>query len=590
MNLKRARLLLFGLCAFLCLPRNVWAQFAYIDTVTVTSNSALLPSTQSNFSVLYSVTNANLKTVGNGGQVQDAEGDDIRFFSDSGCSSAIPFEREYYNGSTGAVVFWVKIASLSLSSNFYVCFGDAALTTNASSTSTWDSNFSLVYHLADGTTLSATDSTTNGNNGTVAGPDPIAGQIDGGARIVDGFDRRISLSSLSGFVANLNTANQTYEVWIKRISGYSYSHNETLIGVFDSGPSASNEFGVRSGNFGLAKWGGTTVINVADPTSDSAWTHTAWTWDGTTNRLYVNGAEVTTSTVGLLSGTPDHLYISTWNSSGDVFPGDIDEVRISKTLRSADWIKTEYSNQSDPATFLSHNFSTFAGSSLTAFVASCTLRSDDGSSKTSASCDMTGANLLVACVSRLWSVSYTFSDSETNTWTGLTTRNSTFNGARQVYAENATVNSMHTFTVTCTLCYPSAVILGFANTKASAPFDQENGNTATSVTTVATNSITPTENDEVAVACLSYGVASSPAINGGFSTPVKSDHRDTMNYGSAASYLIQATLAAANPTFSSITSSDVGAAIASFKNTAPSMSGGGGSCRGAFSLFGVGGC
>jgi hypothetical protein len=31
--------------------------------------------------------------------------------------------------------------------------------------------------------------------------------------------------------------------------------------------------------------------------------------------------------------------------------GDIDEFRISTLVRSADWIKTEYNNQSSPSTF-----------------------------------------------------------------------------------------------------------------------------------------------------------------------------------------------------------------------------------------------
>src|SRR5262249_18045786 len=35
------------------------------------------------------------------------------------------------------------------------------------------------------------------------------------------------------------------------------------------------------------------------------------------------------------------------------FKGAIDEVRVSSTARSSDWIKTEYNNQSSPGTFMS---------------------------------------------------------------------------------------------------------------------------------------------------------------------------------------------------------------------------------------------
>ena len=36
---------------------------------------------------------------------------------------------------------------------------------------------------------------------------------------------------------------------------------------------------------------------------------------------------------------------------GQYFNGSLDEVRISNTVRSADWIATEYNNQSSPSAF-----------------------------------------------------------------------------------------------------------------------------------------------------------------------------------------------------------------------------------------------
>jgi hypothetical protein len=35
----------------------------------------------------------------------------------------------------------------------------------------------------------------------------------------------------------------------------------------------------------------------------------------------------------------------------DIMLGSLDEVRVSNAVRSADWIATEYNNQSSPATF-----------------------------------------------------------------------------------------------------------------------------------------------------------------------------------------------------------------------------------------------
>jgi hypothetical protein len=50
----------------------------------MTVNHALVPSTQTNFTVSVSVTDPALKTVANGGHVANANGYDIGFYADSG--------------------------------------------------------------------------------------------------------------------------------------------------------------------------------------------------------------------------------------------------------------------------------------------------------------------------------------------------------------------------------------------------------------------------------------------------------------------------------------------------------------------------
>ena len=50
----------------------------------MTIDHTKVPSTQSNFTVLVSVTDPALKTVANGGHVANANGYDIGFYADSG--------------------------------------------------------------------------------------------------------------------------------------------------------------------------------------------------------------------------------------------------------------------------------------------------------------------------------------------------------------------------------------------------------------------------------------------------------------------------------------------------------------------------
>jgi len=47
------------------------------------------------------------------------------------------------------------------------------------------------------------------------------------------------------------------------------------------------------------------------------------------------------------------VNIGNYGGSGEYFGGTLDEMRISSTALSADWITTEYNNQSSTSTFYS---------------------------------------------------------------------------------------------------------------------------------------------------------------------------------------------------------------------------------------------
>ena len=78
--------------------------------------------------------------------------------------------------------------------------------------------------------------------------------------------------------------------------------------------------------------------------------------------FYINGEEKD-STVTTVGTPPSYFYDirlderlgkTTPESSGPYFyDGSMDEVRISKTCRSADWVLTQYNNQNEPSSFFS---------------------------------------------------------------------------------------------------------------------------------------------------------------------------------------------------------------------------------------------
>ena len=74
------------------------------------------------------------------------------------------------------------------------------------------------------------------------------------------------------------------------------------------------------------------------------WVHVAHTYEREAGKVYING-KLDASAMPLLNvKTPARLWIGGWYNNYD-FVGDIDEVRVSKVARSADWIRLQYENQ-----------------------------------------------------------------------------------------------------------------------------------------------------------------------------------------------------------------------------------------------------
>ncbi len=79
----------------------------------------------------------------------------------------------------------------------------------------------------------------------------------------------------------------------------------------------------------------------------SEWIHVVHTYQNGDSRIYVNGAldGTSTSTASPLAiKSPARMYIGGWYDNYK-FVGEIDEARLSKVTRSADWVKLQYENQ-----------------------------------------------------------------------------------------------------------------------------------------------------------------------------------------------------------------------------------------------------
>jgi hypothetical protein len=190
---------------------------------------------------------------------------------------------------------------------------------------------------------------------------------------------------------------------------------------------------------------------------------------------------------------------------------------------------------------------------------------------TSPGVDTTGASLLVVSYAYA-NATPTLSDSNGNTW-GTARLYAPFGPASTLrYAWNPTVGAGHTFTLTGTDCFASGQLSAFSGVDTSAdPFDQSNEGLSFGSTSVTLGSVTPTTDGQLVIAHWNYDNATGlPTVDGGFTSPAYGDLGVGAVYnGSAVTYLIQTTAAAAAPTMTKTGSgSNNYATIATFKAAA----------------------
>lgn len=318
--------------------------FANRKKFIVESDSVSGSSDLTNFPVLISITDLDFRDTGNSGSVESSSGFDIAFSAADG-TTAMDFELESYDNTTGVIVFWVKFPTLSPNTDtqFFIYYGDSGIATDQSSTSTWDSNYQLVMHMDGGAT--ETDGTVNGNDGTENGTGGVStttGQIGTARDFVRADADFINVAD----DASLDiTGSMTISFWFNQSSAQ-------VPDFISKGINLSYETTSRSGVRTRWRKNGSNVLTTgaAEALSTGVWTYLSFIQSSTGMAIYQDGA-VVASNSNTTAFTPnnDPLYIS---RSADAVDGIIDEVRISDTDRTAEWISTEYNNQLTPAAFI----------------------------------------------------------------------------------------------------------------------------------------------------------------------------------------------------------------------------------------------
>lgn len=193
----------------------------------------------------------------------------------------------------------------------------------------------------------------------------------------------------------------------------------------------------------------------------------------------------------------------------------------------------------------------------------------NSASCTTSAIDTTGASLLIAFIAKRENAG-TMSDSKGNTWNALTA--STVTGSTEgifYYASGSiTVGTGHTFTFAGANTFPRVLVSAWSGVHGT-PFDQQNGAANASTNSLATGSITPSEDNELVVAGCAYADTTTISVNASMTIMDQGIFNSGSGFwGGAHAYIVQTSAGAINPTFSFTNAGQTAVRIASFKAAA----------------------
>jgi hypothetical protein len=260
-----------------------------------------------------------------------SDGRDIRFTTATGF--ALSYQIERWDAANGQAAVWVKIPSIAANAGqgIIMYWGNSGARIESRGTVVFNASngYASVHHFGD-TLADEIGTTTPTNSGTTASNGLIGRSRTFAAG--QGIQCGIAITGLPTGSGPFSTG-----AWIRpSASGKVVLGWGDLIVNLTSPPRIS-----VGGNLGGANVDGIAAIPLSE------WLYVVHTFQSTASRLYVNGV-LDNSTGGGSMNMPTLCrfdiggYVPT---GGYSFVGEMDEVRISKVVRSANWVKLEYENQ-----------------------------------------------------------------------------------------------------------------------------------------------------------------------------------------------------------------------------------------------------
>ncbi len=317
----------------------------------ITIDHTLVEGDLENFPILISTIDVDLRDKAQG------DGDDILFMDGTDIANRLYHEIEHYESSSGKLVAWVNVTSLSSTTDtvIWLYYGNPGCSSQQHPIVVWDSDYIGVYHLAD-----LTDSTVNAKTMTNHGA-----SSGGTGKIGNCYDFEFDegdYMDVSNFCDVSTIPTWTLEFWINQESADGYSggiciggqYGDTTQIVFNQHRIDTNKFdcGLRENKDDYEMKYSSTVFIINN------WYYCSATITPSTVHCYPNGSldDATTLTSGSVDmvnfGIDDMRFSASDSSGGRRIDGLFEEARISKIVRSANWIKTSFNTMNDPSSFI----------------------------------------------------------------------------------------------------------------------------------------------------------------------------------------------------------------------------------------------
>lgn len=309
----------------------------------VTIDHTKVPSTQTDFAFPVFGVYPYLKTVSNGGNVQNSSGFDIKFTSDAAGTTNLSWEMESYNPVSGSILAWVKVPSVSsaIDTVIYLQYGNPSYVTfQGNVAGTWSNSFLSVWHMnqiitASGQTV--TDSVGSFNMtsvGTWTSAQQTPGKLGGCLQCLFANGNYLTYSNIA------LTTSYTISGWINITDATNASH---FLGNSADGQDQNWFAGFFRQFGGVSDEVASTTISVIN-----TWTHYAITRNGVNMVVYLNGVNSGTSTNGNSLRVFNQMGRQLTNLTSNI---QYSKVRTASTDRSQNYITAEYNSQFNPATF-----------------------------------------------------------------------------------------------------------------------------------------------------------------------------------------------------------------------------------------------